>query len=72
MSDPEFGARTAMGIVMFGLALLGVILIKGAVDLQMSFFGYTLFLFSICYIVGLVRGHFDAIEATANAVGERA
>jgi len=62
MTDPESGARAAMGLVMVVLSILGVVLIKNAVDLPMSVFGTTLFIFGGCYLIGLLRQHYDAID----------
>lgn len=61
MTDPEQGARTAMGLAMILLAMLGVALVARASDLPMLVFGYALIVFGIAYAFGLVSQHFDAV-----------
>jgi len=62
-TDPEQGARAVMGIVMILLAFLGTAIVGHASDLPMTVFGYALILFGTIYTFGLVRQHFDAVEA---------
>ena len=62
MNDPEVGARTFMGVVMIVLAAVGAGIVAHAVDDPMLVFGYSLIIFGVAYVFGLVRQHFDAIQ----------
>ncbi len=62
MSDPEGFGRAVMGVVMIALSILGAIIAKNAVDLPMTVFGCLLLAFGVCYVIGLLRQHFNAID----------
>jgi uncharacterized membrane protein YfcA len=68
-SDPEAGARVAMGLVMLVLAVIGAALVKNASDDPMLVFGYALMIFGLAYVAGLVRQHFDALDHAGDAAG---
>ena len=71
MSDPESPARLIMGVVMIALAILGGVLIKNAVDLPMSAFGYLLFVFAVSYVIGLVRQPLSAVGRARSTTSDR-
>jgi hypothetical protein len=63
-----------VGLMMAGFGLLGLILASGAVDDEMYLFGVALFGFACVFILGLVRVHYDRLDAaraTAKAGGRR-
>ena len=62
MTDPEQGARTAMGLFMIALVVLGAALVAHTGDLPMEFFGYSLMAFGTAYAFGLIRQHYDAVD----------
>jgi hypothetical protein len=52
-----------VGLMMAGLGLVGLILASGAMDNEMYVFGFSLFAFACVFDFGLLRRHFDRLEA---------
>ena len=52
-----------VGLLMAGLGLIGLILASGAMDDGMYVFGLSLFGFACVFLLGLLRRHFDRLEA---------
>jgi len=52
-----------VGLLMAALGLTGLILASGAMDDGMYVFGFSLFAFACVFVFGLVRRHFDRLEA---------
>jgi hypothetical protein len=52
-----------VGLLMAALGLTGLILASGAMDDGMYVFGFSLFGFACVFEFGLVRRHFDRLEA---------
>jgi hypothetical protein len=52
-----------VGLMTFGLGLLGLILASGAMDDGMYVFGLSLFGFACVFVLGLIRRHFDRLDA---------
>ena len=52
-----------VGLVMTALGLAGLILASGAMDDAMYVFGLALFAFACLFNLGLLRRHFDRLEA---------
>jgi hypothetical protein len=70
MTDPEQGARTAMGLVMIAFVILGAALVSRTGDTPMAFFGYSLMAFGTAYVFGLIRQHYDAVDRAIAQAGE--
>jgi hypothetical protein len=56
-----------VGLLMAALGLIGLILASGALDDEMYVFGLSLFSFACVFVLGLVRRHFDKLEAARAA-----
>jgi hypothetical protein len=56
-----------VGLLMAALGLVGLILASGAMDNEMYVFGFSLFGFACVFNFGLLRRHFDKLEASRNA-----
>ncbi len=52
-----------VGLLMAALGLIGLILASGAMDDGMYVFGLSLFGFACVFEFGLLRRHFDRLEA---------
>jgi hypothetical protein len=52
-----------VGLLTAALGLIGLILAAGALDNEMFVFGFALFGFACVFVLGLVRRHFDRLEA---------
>jgi hypothetical protein len=52
-----------VGLLMAALGLIGLILASGAMDSEMYVFGLSLFGFACVFDFGLLRRHFDRLEA---------
>jgi hypothetical protein len=52
-----------VGLLMAALGLIGLILASGAMDDGMYVFGLSLFGFACVFVLGLLRRHFDRLEA---------
>jgi len=52
-----------IGLMMAGFGLLGLILASGAMDDGMYVFGLSLFGFACVFVLGLLRRHFDRLDA---------
>jgi len=52
-----------VGLLMVVFGLIGLILASGAMDNQMYVFGLSLFGFACLFVLGLLRRHFDRLEA---------
>jgi hypothetical protein len=52
-----------VGLLMAALGLIGLILASGAMDDGMYVFGLSLFGFACVFEFGLVRRHYDRLEA---------
>ena len=55
-----------VGLLMTVLGLTGLILASGAMDDEMYVFGLSLFGFAVVFDFGLMRRHFDRLEARPN------
>jgi hypothetical protein len=52
-----------VGILMACLGLIGLYAAAGALDLEMSIFGWSLAGFAAVFIFGLVKHHYDEVDA---------
>jgi hypothetical protein len=52
-----------VGLMMAVFGLVGLILASGAMDNEMYVFGLSLFGFACIFDLGLIRRHFDRMEA---------
>ena len=52
-----------VGLLMVVFGLVGLILASGAMDNEMYVFGFSLFGFACLFLLGLLRRHFDRLEA---------
>jgi len=52
-----------VGLMMLVFAVIGLILGAGAVDNEMYVFGLSLFAFACLFILGLIRAHYDRLDA---------
>jgi hypothetical protein len=52
-----------VGLLMVVFGLVGLILASGAMDNEMYVFGFSLFGFACVFVLGLLRRHFDRLEA---------
>ena len=55
-----------VGLLMTALGLTGLIMASGAMDDAIYVFGLSLFGFSCLFILGLLRRHYDRLEAARN------
>ena len=55
-----------VGLMMAVFGLAGLILASGAMDNEMFVFGFSLFGFACAFEFGLLRRHFDKVEASRN------
>jgi hypothetical protein len=55
-----------VGVMMAVFGFLGLLLGSGALDIEMSIFGYSLTGFAVCFIFGLLRRHYDEVDARAS------
>ncbi len=62
--DSEIG-DTIVGIMMGVFGLVGLILASGAHDDEMYVFGWALTGFSVLFIFGLIKGHYDRRDRLA-------
>jgi hypothetical protein len=59
-----------VGLLMTAFGLIGLILASGAYDDEMYVFGLSLFGFAVAFIAGLIRRHFDRLDAARGETGE--
>jgi hypothetical protein len=59
-----------VGLLTMALGLMGLILASGAQDDGMYVFGFALFGFACMFVLGLVRRHFNRLDA-ARAASDR-
>ena len=52
-----------IGLLMTTFGIIGLILASGAMDNEMYVFGLSLFAFSCLFDLGLIRRHFDRLDA---------
>lgn len=52
-----------VGFMVLVLGILGLFVAAGALDIEMTIFGWSLVAFSVLFNLGLVKGHFDRQEA---------
>jgi hypothetical protein len=57
-----------VGIMMAVFGLIGLILASGATDNEMYVFGLSLAGFSVVFILGLMRRHYDKMDLQRSAV----
>lgn len=60
-----------IGLMMVVFAVLGLVLAAGALDIQMTIFGAGLAVFSVAFIFGQIRRHYNTADR-ARAVAARA
>ena len=65
----ETASAWIVGIMMTAFGLLGLVLAAGARDDEMSIFGWSLSGFAAVFIAGLVRAHYDAVDAAKARAG---
>lgn len=71
--DGEQTSALIIGVLMAVFGLTGIFLAAGARDIEMGIFGFSLAGFALAFIFGLLRSHYDRIEArlaAARAKGE--
>jgi hypothetical protein len=56
-----------VGLMMAVFGLIGLFLVAGAADSEMYVFGVALSGFAVCFEFGLVRRHFDRLDAARAA-----
>ncbi len=52
-----------IGLMMTAFGLIGLILASGAMDAGIYVFGLSLFGFACVFVLGLLRRHFDRLDA---------
>ncbi len=52
-----------IGVLMACLGLIGLYAAAGALDIEMSIFGWSLAGFAAVFIVGLIKRHYDEVDA---------
>ncbi len=52
-----------IGLMMTAFGIIGLLLASGAMDDEMFVFGLSLFGFACVFVLGLLRRHFDRLEA---------
>jgi hypothetical protein len=57
-----------VGLLMAALGLIGLFLASGARDIEMSVFGLALAGWSVVFVFGLIRRHFDRTDAARAVV----
>ena len=57
-----------IGLMMTVFAILGLFLAAGALDIEMEVFGLSLAGFSMVFIFGQIRRHYDAVDAVPATV----
>jgi len=67
----EVVSSLVVGAIVLVLGLVGLILASGAVDIEMYVFGLSLAGFSAVFGFGLIRTHYDRLEAAQRAGSRR-
>jgi hypothetical protein len=62
----EEASAVIVGVLVTVLGLLGLVLAAGALDIEMSVFGYGLTGFAVLFIFHLIKRHYDRAEAARN------
>jgi len=58
-----------VGLLVFVLGLVGLVMASGALDDAMYVFGVSLAAFAVVFDIGLVRRHFDRLDAARQGGG---
>jgi hypothetical protein len=58
-----------VGLMMAGFGLIGLFLVAGAADAEMTVFGSALSGFAVCFDFGLIRRHYDRRDAVRGNAG---
>ena len=56
-----------VGLLMAAFGLTGLILASGAHDNEMYLFGLSLFCWAVAFVFGLIRRHYDRVDAALAA-----
>jgi hypothetical protein len=56
-----------IGVLMACLGLIGLYAAAGALDIEMSIFGWSLTVFAAVFVVGLIKRHYDEADAALAA-----
>ncbi len=54
---------SVIGLFMAVLGIIGLFMASGAVDPQIHLFGLGLFILAVLFNFGLIKGHFDRLDA---------
>ncbi|MCA7120702.1 MAG: hypothetical protein LGL72_15210 [Acidibrevibacterium sp.] len=69
MDGEESISSLVIGVLMVVFGLIGLTLAAGALDIEMAIFGWSLAGFSVVFLFGLIRRHFDDKSAARAAMG---
>jgi len=67
----EVVSSIVVGALVLVLGLVGLVLASGALDAEMYVFGFSLAGFASLFGFGLIRAHYDRLEAAQRAEGGR-
>ncbi|MDE2335618.1 MAG: hypothetical protein KGK10_13890 [Rhodospirillales bacterium] len=56
-----------IGVLVACLGLIGLFAAAGALDIEMSIFGWSMAGFALVFILGLIKRHYDEIDAARHA-----
>jgi len=59
-----------VGLLVLVLGLAGLVMASGALDIEIYIFGLSLAGFAVVFDLGIVKRHFDRIDAARQASGE--
>ena len=65
----EQTSALVVGLLVFVLGLVGLVMASGALDDAMYVFGVSLAAFAVVFDIGLVRRHFDRLDAARQGGG---
>ena len=56
-----------IGVLVACLGLIGLFAAAGALDIEMSIFGWSMAGFALVFITGLIKRHYDDVDAAHHA-----
>ncbi len=72
VSMQEYLSGWIVGIMVSAFGLIGLYVAAGARDLEMTIFGIALVAFAILFVIGLIRRHYDDVDASRATAKARA
>lgn len=60
-----------VGLMIAVFGIVGLFLVSGAMDAEMNVFGLSLTAFTVCFDFGLIKRHFDQVDAIHITVQEQ-